>query len=309
MRSWVSFLLCVACISWPAVALRGQQQAEQPSTAIFKSGRDVVGVYVTVIDSQNRLVPDLEEEQFEILDNERPQAVTMFVNEFRPVTAVVLLDTSSSMTGNLGIVRSAAEQFLIRLLPGDRARVGMFNDKIRFRSELSADRDMLVESLETVDFGNGTRLYDAIAAALNGLSGVTGRRVILVLTDGDDTSSHAGLGDVLARARAEDVMIYAIGLQGQAFYGPRRLRTTPGRELKRLADETGGGFFELTQADDLGPTFTRVARELHSQYILGFTPTILDGKLHRLQVKIVKPGVQARARKSYWAPTGTSAPR
>ena len=123
---------------------------------------------------------------------------------------------------------------------------------------------------------------------------------MLVFTDGDDTGSNVGQGNVLEKARSGEVMIYAIGLESDFFNGVRRVRTRPDRGLKRLADETGGGFFELDKTDDLGTTFTRVAQELHSQYVMGFTPAALDGKVHRISVK-AKPGMTVRARRSYLA--------
>jgi Ca-activated chloride channel family protein len=199
------------------------------------------------------------------------------------------------------VLKRAAEQFLIRMLPADRARVGSFNDKIQFASDFSGDRDELVASLQDLGFGNPTRLYDAIDASLTELKGIEGRRVVIVFTDGDDTYSKLNLGDVLERARAEEVMVYAIGLESEMSVQGQRIRTRPDRGLKKLADETGGGYFELKRTMDLGPTFTRVAQELHSQYVLAFTPQVLDGKVHPLEVRLTTPGVTARARKSYVA--------
>jgi VWFA-related protein len=109
------------------------------------------------------------------------------------------------------------------------------------------------------------------------------------------------MGDVLDRARDEEVMIYAIGLESEYFNGQRMVRTRPDRGLRRLAEETGGGYFELKKTDELAPTFTRVAQELHSQYTLGFTPATLDGKEHKLVVRMNKPGMTARARRTYIA--------
>jgi Ca-activated chloride channel family protein len=146
-----------------------------------------------------------------------------------------------------------------------------------------------------------TRLYDAIDASMETLKPVDGRKVVLVFTDGDDTASRRGFGDVLDRAREEEVMIYAIGLESEFFNGARMVRSRPDRALKRLAEETGGGYFELKKTDELAPTFTRVAQELHSQYTLGFTPAILDGKEHKLAIKMRQTGMNGRARKSYIA--------
>jgi Ca-activated chloride channel family protein len=272
--------------------------AQQPT---FRTGTRTVALYATVIDAQKRLVPDLSQEDFQIFDNDKPQTLDLFLNEVQPITVVVMLDTSASMTGNLKLLEQAAEQFLLRLLPKDKGLVGAFNDKIEFfPSTFTGDRDRLIRALRELDFGNPTRLYDAIAASMDRLDQVDGRRVVLVFTDGEDTGSNSGMSDVLEQARREEVMIYAIGLRSDYFNGSRQVRSKPDSGLKRLAEETGGGYFELDQTSELAPTFTRVAQELHSQYVLGFTPTVLDGKVHRLAVK-AKPGMTVRARRSYVA--------
>ena len=219
----------------------------------------------------------------------------LFVNEVQPITVVVMLDTSASMTGNLKLLEQAAEQFLLRMLPKDKGMVGAFNDKIEFfPATFTNDRDSLIRSLRDLDFGNPTRLYDAVAASMDRLQKMDGRRVVLVFTDGEDTGSRADMGSVLEQARREEVMIYAVGLRSDYFNGARQVRSKPDSGLKRLAEETGGGYFELDNTSDLAPTFTRVAQELHSQYLLGFTPTILDGKVHRITVK-AKAGMTVRA--------------
>jgi Ca-activated chloride channel homolog len=155
--------------------------------------------------------------------------------------------------------------------------------------------------LKDLDYGNGTRLWDAVAASLDELQGVEGRRVILIFTDGDDTQSKARLGTVIERARADEVMVYSIGLESNYFNGQRQVKSKPDGGLKKIADETGGGYFELEKTADLAPTFTRVAQELHSQYVLGFAPTLLDNKVHKLIVRMKQPGMTARARRSYLA--------
>ena len=180
--------------------------------------------------------------------------------------------------------------------------VGAFNDKIEFfPATFTGDRDRLVRSLKDLDFGNPTRLYDAIHASIDRLKDVDGRRVVLVFTDGDDTDSSVGAGTVLDEARTDEVMIYAIGFHSDYFNGQRQVKSKPDPGLKKLADETGGGYFELDKSSDLAPTFTRVANELHSQYVLGFTPAVLDGKIHRVLVRAKRPGMIVRARKSYLA--------
>ena len=272
--------------------------AQQPT---FRTGTRTVALYATVTDSQKRLVPDLTQEDFQIFDNDKPQAVDLFINEVQPITVVAMLDTSASMTGNLKLLEQAAEQFLLRLLPKDKGMVGAFNDKIEFfPATFTSDRDQLIRALRDLDFGNPTRLYDAVAASIDRLQKIDGRRVVLVFTDGADTGSRANSGSVLDQARREEVMIYAVGLRSDYFNGSRQVRSKPDADLKRLAEETGGGYFELDDTSDLAPTFTRVAQELHSQYVLGFTPALLDGKVHRLSIK-AKNGMSVRARRSYIA--------
>ena len=268
--------------------------AQQPT---FRVGAQNVPVYVTVTDASKRLVPGLAQEDFEIFDEKSRAQINIFDNQIQPVTVAVMLDSSGSMTMNLELLKQAAEQFVIRLLPADKGRIGYFNDKIAFLSEFSSDRDMLISSIKDMQFGNPTRLYDSLLFSLDELRPIEGRKVILSFTDGADTASRGGLGEVLRRSREEEVMIYGIGLESRI----QGMRTRPDGALRKLAEETGGGYFELKDTDDLGPTFTRVAQELHSQYLLGFEPQT-DGKVHKIDVRVTRPGLIARGRKTYQAP-------
>ena len=295
------FLVTLVAALWFAVHPVDVVARQQP---IFRSGARTVALYTTVTDSQKRLVPDLTQDDFEILDNGKPVPITLFDNETQPITVVVMLDTSASMTLTMDILKEAAEQFVIRLLPADKAKVGAFNDKIQIlpSGDFLSDRDELRSIVRNdLQYGNPTRLYDAIDASLEALKDRDGRRVVLVFTDGDDTYSKLGRGDVLRRAQADEVMLYAIGLESNFFNGQVHVRTKPDRGLKGLAEETGGGYFELDKTADLAPTFTRVEQELHSQYLMGFTPEVLDGKTHKLLVRVKQAGMTARARKSYIA--------
>jgi Ca-activated chloride channel homolog len=284
--------------------LSGTFSGQEPQQRIRVSTH-TVPIYATVVDSQRRLVTDLQLEDFEVYDNGKLQPITSFDNSVTPFTAVVMLDTSGSMTLNLDFVKRAAEQFVIRMLPEDKAKVGAFNDKIQVlprEGPFTADRDRLMRYLrDSLDFGYPTRLWDAIDESIANLEPLEGRRVVVVFTDGDDTASRQGVGPVLERARQQDIMIYGIGLQSEYFNGQTRTRSRPDRRLKGLVEETGGGYFELTKTDDLGPTFTRVAQELHSQYVIGFSPDPLDGKVHKLDVRVKRAGMSVRGRKSYVA--------
>jgi len=285
----------LACVAGATLALAAQQGPT------FRATTQIVAVPTTVVDAQGRLVPSLEQDQFSILDNGKPQEITFFQNETQPFTVVVMLDFSGSMTANLKFLIAATEQFLLRMLPADKGMVGAFSDRIEFSGDFTNDRDDLIAALKDLQYGNPTRLWDAVDQSIGMLEGLDGRKVVLVFTDGDDTSSRVGFGKVMDRARQEEVMVYAIGLQSEYFNGQRMVRSQPDRSLKKIAEETGAGYFELKTTDELAPTFTRVAQELHSLYTLGFAPAALDGKEHKLEVRMKTASMTARARKTYIA--------
>ena len=287
------------------VVLLGVSLAAQEPT--FRSGSRVVPSYVTVVDGDNRLVTDLTRDDFEVYDNGRVQEITIFDNEVRPFSVVVMLDTSVSMTHRLDDLYAGAEQFLLRLLPHDKGTVGAFNDKVEFATGFTSDRNSLISALKRLDFGNQTRLYDGVHASLDELETAENRKVILLFTDGADFGSKQGSGSALERARDGEVIIYGIGLETEFFNGQMVVRSKPDSILNRFARETGGGYFDLKKDADLNTSFTRVAQELRSQYLLGFSPAALDGKVHKLEVKVRKPGMSVRGRRSYVAaPPGST---
>src|SRR5207247_3073594 len=129
---------------------------------IFKAGTQVVSLFVTVADAQKRLVPDLAKDDFEVFDNEKPQAITYFDNSIHPITVVVMLDTSGSMTLTIDLLKRAAEQFLIRLLPEDKAKVGAFKDKVQISSRFTNNRDQLISTVMDPDYEYGTLLLSTL---------------------------------------------------------------------------------------------------------------------------------------------------
>ena len=247
------------------VALAGQDP-QQPPPPLFRSGsKPIVSIFATVTDAQNRLVPELTRDDFQVFDNDKLQPLVVFDDQIQPISVVIMLDTSASMTNSIALLKQSSEQFILRLLPADKAAVGAFNDKIEMSSDFTNNRDALIGHVKELDYGNATRLYDAVDESLAALEEVDGRKVVLVFTDGDDTGSRVSRNAVMEKARDAEVMIYAIGLESEFFDGMRVTRTKPDSGLRRLAEETGGGYFELKKTADLGPTFSRVAQELHSQ--------------------------------------------
>jgi Ca-activated chloride channel family protein len=237
-----------------------------------------------------------------------------------------MVDSSASMTLNLARAVSAAEQFVIRMLPGDRARVGSFSDRVDLSPEFTGDRDALLSGLRDVHFGNPTKLWDAVDTTMAALTPLGGRRLILLLTDGLDTASAALPDGVLARSRANEVMVYVVQFRpapqaslaelstapsASELFGTdsaRRTRMSPAF-LARLARQTGGGHFVLGPYDDLNATFSQVMQELHYQYVLGFTPATADGRLHTIEVRVRQPGAVVRARQGYLARPAAAASR
>jgi Ca-activated chloride channel family protein len=306
------------------LAVAGVQDQSQPKQPTFRSGSRTVAVYVTVSDPRGRLVTNLTQDDFEIYDNGKKQAITLFESGVQPITVVMMLDRSGSMVGNFRLVRSAAEQFVAQLLPGDKARIGSFADRIQLdpRNFTSSQHD-LIEILRTdLQEPGPTPLWNAVNVGITALLHQDGRRVVLVFTDGVDHpigGNNISYRDVARNAEQEDVMIFAVGLASREFSGRRRggggglgglgsgvLRPPPEEPkvdagLPRIAAETGGGYFELTSANNLSATFVRIADELHRQYALGFTPAKLDGKTHKLEVRVRRAGIVARARKTYIA--------
>jgi Ca-activated chloride channel family protein len=280
---------------------------------MFRSGVRTVAVYTTVRDREGRLVPDLTQDDFQILDNGKPVAITTFSNDILPFTAALLLDMSNSMVEGSGYVRvrASALQFVQKLLPADRVRIGTFGREVALSPLLTSDKAVLARVLEEELWpGGGTPLWRASKEGMDSLVSEPGRRVILLLTDGGDGprdndcaplvfDPRGPIGpcpnrsDVRKQAQNDGVMFYGIGLEGSGL----------DQGLTDIADETGGGHFELKRNAELEATFERVADELHHQYVLGFAPVVLDGTTHQLEVRLTRPGLTARARKSYLAET------
>ena len=301
---------------FPVLALAAATiAAQQP----FKSGAQTVVVYATVTDSSGHIVTDLARDRFEVYDGGKPQAITTFANDVQPITVVMMLDRSVSMLHNFSLVEEAAGTFVDRLGSSDKARIGSFSNRIEVDPrDFSSDKEELRHILKTELQDPGpTPLWNAMGVGMTALLHQTGRRVILVFTDGMDRpmngrSNNLSLKDVSRRADEEDVMVYGIGLVGDPFAGyggqfsrgglgprPQGQPDRPDPGLEKLAAASGGGYFELTRTADLEGTFARVADELHHQYLLGFTPAKVDGKPHPLEVRVKGEGLTVRARKSY----------
>jgi VWFA-related protein len=298
----------------PMVMLLPAWLAAAPQQSVFRTANRSVSIYVTV-QAGDRLVTDLPREAFEVFDDGRPQAITLFENGAQPISIVVMIDTSDSMLGNLALVRNAAVQMFTQLLPEDRARVGTFGRRIQISDEFTNDPEALIRALWLDQpTGGPTPLWPAVYQAMLSLDREEGRRVVVVFSDGYDggvSGAHAAgelpvtLEEVTARAVEEQFIVYGIGLRGSSTVRRRGLTaplTDPDLRLHALAAESGGAYFLLADSSDLRPAFARVADELHRQYLIAYTLPEEDGKRHRVEVRVNPPDLTVRARKSYIAP-------
>jgi Ca-activated chloride channel family protein len=291
----------MAGVVFVASALVSASQPPQtPQEPQFRAGVRTVPVYVSVRNSAGEFVMDLTKDDFEVTDNGKPQEITQFIHDVQPLSVVILIDGSSSMMPRFRDVLDAANAFIIRMLPADKGRVASFADKTRMSPRFTSNRDDLLAYIAdefNIRVANTTRLWDGVADALDALATVDGRRVVLVLSDGFDTSSSSGGGNVMGMARKYDAMVYAIAV----WTHDGSTKVKPNRDFETVATETGGGFYEMRENDDMNTATTRISTELHNQYLLGFTPAVLDGKVHKLEVHLKKPDMLVRARKSYVA--------
>ena len=311
-------------LSAGVLAARGQ--------TVFRAARELVRVYVTVTDQAGRLVTTLDREAFEVRDG-KSQPIVTFDNTPTPIRIVVLLDISASMSGTLPLLQEAADELFIRLRPDDLARVGYFSGKIVLASPFTRDVEVLRGALpekgdpalaRSATQAAGSPLWLALMLTMQLFDEAAPERpVILVLSDGRniDRITTASVTDVIDRAQRRGVMIYSVGVHG---LGPAPMRSgfysgvnaaalgaiDPGivdnaidPDLRRVANETGGGYLEVSKSDDLAAVFARVADELHSQYLLGYVPPKSDGRVHKIGVRVKVSGMRARARKTYVAPS------
>lgn len=294
-RCLAAWSIVAACAGAFVFVVVGAQQ-KPPA---YHAGTQTVVVYATVRDGDGRLVPDLRREDFEIFDSGQRAELTVFSSEIQPMTVALLLDMSGSMVPSFLRVRESTFKFIDALLPHDRVRIGTFGAEVAMSPLLTSDKSVLMRiAREELWPGGGTPMWSALHEGMESLATEDGRRVILVVTDGDDTGPPPGLrgrrSDVTARAVRDGFMVYAVGMQGYGLAD----------DIVDLTTDTGGGHHQLRMEEDLQTTFARIAEELRRQYVLGFSAARLDGKEHRLEVRLTNRDLKARARKSYVAIAG-----
>ncbi len=303
--------LAVVCV----LALAPAGVAVQQAT--FRRGVDIVRVSASVQDRDGRLLTSLARDDFELLDNGRPVEIVAFSNDPQPLTLTLMLQMSYSMAPQYVRLTAAARHLINALQPPDRIRVGTFTNEVAVSPLLTSNRTVLDRVLreEMWPYGLGLRPWAAIDAATMSLDAESGRRAVVMLTAmsgpwGEDRNfmptgrmptekerarfSSTSTSEFVRRRMVErDVALYIVGVAGSD-------QDLPSNFL-RLTEDSGGGHFVLPHNADLAAAFADVAEELRHQYVLGFVPTTLDGREHRLQVRVRRAGATARARQSYFA--------
>ncbi|HUL72983.1 MAG TPA: VWA domain-containing protein [Vicinamibacterales bacterium] len=275
-----------------AVSVCGLAIPLQEQHPTFRDRTRIVPVYVTVRDSRGQFVPDLPREDFRVFDNGHERPIEVFENKIEPIAVVVLRDDSDSLRGARAIKDVAIRSFIDALLPGDLARLAEFADKVTFSPHWSGDHSELVAHLAALPKGGGnTALGDAVRAGLGELEGQQGRPVLLLLSDGGAPGVSA-----LATLVPERVTVYFVGIWNGATTASRYLR-----EAFQFASDSGGGYHLLRPTDDMAKVFREISDELHHRYLLGFSPAVLDGKKHSIEVRTTRSGMNVRSRSSYIA--------
>jgi Ca-activated chloride channel homolog len=274
----------------------------------FRGGVDLVSLNVTVTDA-GRYVTDLEESEFEVFEDGVKQALTFFSRVQQPIALAVLLDTSASMEGKLSTAQEAASGFARRLRKTDAMEIIEFNSQVNIVQEFTNDIPTLEKAIQSTSVNGSTSLYNAIYISLKNLkrnraksADEIRREAIVVLSDGDDTSSLIEYDEVLDLAKRSETAIYAIGLR-QGNEARREFKEAE-FVLRQLSQETGGRVFFPTSAAELPRIYEQIADELSSQYSIAYSSKNphRNGAWRRIAVRISRPGLTARTRQGYYAP-------
>jgi Ca-activated chloride channel homolog len=295
-----------------ALALAQGSQPGQPGQAqVFRAGVELVSLNVTVTNNQGRYVTDLAEADFSVFEDGAKQELSFFNRSNLPIALSLLLDSSASMEQRMQIAQEAAAGFAKRIRPQDLGQVIDFDNRVEILQGFTSSPEALEKAIRSTSSGGSTALFNAVYISLKELAKVRAkaeedirRQAIVVLSDGEDTSSLVSFEEVLELAKRSETAIYTIGLQPReqgALKGFREAEFT----LKQLAQETGGRAYFVQRAEELRDVYGQIAEELSSQYSMGYAPKNpkRDGAFRRLVVQVNRPNVTARTKRGYYGPT------
>lgn len=300
-------LTALVLVAWATqgVLVRGQQGPA------FRTGVDLVSLNVTVTDATSRYITDLQTEDFNVFEDGVKQTITFFNRTNLPIALAILIDTSASMENKLPTAQEAAIGFARRLRSQDLAEVVDFDSRVIVLQTFTNGAAELEQAIRRTSAGGSTSLYNAVYIALKDLKKVVAKNVdeirrqaIVLLSDGEDTSSLLPFEEVLDLAKRSETAIYPIGLRAEPSGNARGFKEAE-FVLRQFAQQTGGRAFFPNQVQELIGVYSQISDELSSQYTVGYTSRNQrrDGSWRRVIVRVERPGVTARAKQGYFAPT------
>jgi Ca-activated chloride channel family protein len=303
-----AFAVVLAAVGVSASAQ--QQPIQVPS---FRSGVELVSLNVTVADAQQRYATDLQQDEFQVFEDGIKQDVTFFNHSNLPIALALLIDTSASMESRLQTAQEAATGFARQLRSQDLAEVVDFDSRVNILQGFTNSVEALEQAIRRTSAGGSTSIYNAVYIALKDLKKVVAkqedeirRQAIVVLSDGEDTSSLLPFEEVLDLAKRSETAIYAIGLRDSDGAASSRGFKEAEFVLRQLSQETGGRAFFPQQLSELPAIYSQISEELSSQYTVGYTSKNgkRDGAWRRVVVRVARPNLTARTKQGYFAPTG-----
>jgi Ca-activated chloride channel homolog len=322
MRSGLRYTLIAAvAAAMMLTALKAQAPQGGPAPAgqqppSFRAGIDVVSLNVTVTDSTARYMTDLQAEDFSVFEDGVKQDVMLFSRTNLPIALALLLDTSASMETRLPVAQEAAIGFARRLRPQDLAEIVSFDSRVIVLQTFTNTAAELEQAIRMTSAGGSTSLHNAVYIALKDLRRIVAksadevrRQAIVVLSDGEDTSSLLPFEEVLDLAKRSETAIYAIGLKGDEGSSGSRGFKEAEFVMRQFAQETGGRAFFPNQISELANIYGQISDELSSQYTVGYTSRNprRDGAWRRVVVRVGRPNAIARTKLGYFAPSPVAA--
>ena len=313
-RITLGFLFLLVCLPLGVVSQNPATQVLDPKTEDAEKAKnlvvnvDLVNVLFTVTDRRGKLVTDLSQKELKLLEDNRVQSITNFSRETDlPLTIALLIDTSTSIRDRFKFEQEAAIDFLYRTIRPrkDKGLLITFDSAIELVQDYTDNPEVLAKAIRQVRPGGGTKMLDGIyLACQEKLKSETGRKLIILISDGDDNLSLETVNSTLEMAQRADVAIFTISTNSSGFFG----LTAPKSDklLKRLADETGGRAFFPFKAEDLSQSFQDIAAELRSQYSVAYRSSNgnRDGTFRAIKIEPERKNLKVKSRKGYYAPRG-----
>jgi len=310
-----AFVWLVLAASPPGLTARGPQVQTPPvqGGTTFRSGIDLVALNVTVTDPSNRFITDLSAEDFLVHENGVKQEIAYFSRTSLSLSVSLLLDSSASMEDKMRTTQEAASGFVQSLRPQDQSQVIDFDSRVSVLAPFTSSKADLEKAIASTVPGGSTSLYTAVYIALRELKKTETRgmedlrrRAVIVLSDGEDTSSLVSYDEVLELAKRSETAVYAIGIRSKETTGTGKGYGQADFALRQLTTQTGGRVFFPSTVDELKAIYALISQELSSQYLVGYTSSNQnrDGAWRRINVRISRPGATARTRMGYYAPGG-----